>query len=269
MAHRGGAERGGGGVMGGSAEQFQGDTLQAGTCDPLQIEQAMALIDRHARHEDDRQLLIDAVFGTPRKARKHGDKPSPEWARARTAWLERCRDWVEAKAGRVLGTAQIPDSDQHAYEVATGDVWVSPDPARSDAGGRETRYRYPVPAGEIGGAYRSRVRAWGREQGWKVCARGPIEVWLLNRYVDATGDAYVEPAPKPSALVPVGPARAHLERLLAAGVSQEAIAAAVPMSIGAVNMVLRGRSGRSLQARIRATTEARVLALKAPCEVAA
>jgi hypothetical protein len=102
-----------------------------------------------------------------------------------------------------------------------------------------------------------------------VCARGPIEVWLLNRYVDATGDAYVAPAPKPSALVPVGPARAHLERLLAAGVSQEAIAAAVPMSIGAVNMVLRGRSGRSLQARIRATTEARVLALKAPCEVAA
>lgn len=116
-----------GGIGSGLApDTFQGDTLQAGTCDPLQIERAMAVIDRHARDANDRHLLVDAVFGTPRKARYHGSKPSPGWAEARTEWLRRCRDWVEETAGRVLTTAQIPEADQRAYVAATGDAWQSP-----------------------------------------------------------------------------------------------------------------------------------------------
>lgn len=50
-------------------------------------------------------------------------------------------------------------------------------------------YAYPCPVGPVGEAYRARVRAWGREQGHKPC-RGPLEGWLLNAYVEATGDRW-------------------------------------------------------------------------------
>jgi hypothetical protein len=138
MAHRGGS--GGGVVSGLASDTFQGDTLGSVEAGPAERALAEAVIARHARDEDDRQLLHDAVFAAPRKARKHGDKPSPEWAEARSKWLARCRDWVEAEGGRVLTTAQIPEADQRAYEAATGDVWVSPPTARPGADGREKHY---------------------------------------------------------------------------------------------------------------------------------
>lgn len=115
--------------MGPVPEQFTGDTLTLADDNPSQDDLARATIARYAFDDDDRQRLDETVFGTPRKARFHGDKPSPEWAQARTAWLGRCRDWVQAETGRVLTTAQIPTDDQRAYTAATGDAWQAPEAA--------------------------------------------------------------------------------------------------------------------------------------------
>lgn len=51
-------------------------------------------------------------------------------------------------------------------------------------------YRYPMPEGPAGAQYRADVRAWGREQGYTVKTSGQPEGWLLNAYVEATGNAW-------------------------------------------------------------------------------
>jgi hypothetical protein len=51
-------------------------------------------------------------------------------------------------------------------------------------------YKYPCPTGPEGHGYRLKVRAWGRAQGHTVIGTGPVEGWLLNAYVEATGDAW-------------------------------------------------------------------------------
>jgi hypothetical protein len=77
--------------------------------------------------------VLDALLGTMRPVRHHGHKPSSEYAAARHAWLERCRDWIRATTGRVLTTSQIPDADQILYTAATGDVWTPPADAKAFA----------------------------------------------------------------------------------------------------------------------------------------
>lgn len=73
-------------------------------------------------------------------------------------------------------------------------------------------YNYPVPVGPAGAEYRARVRAWGRAQGHAVLRGGPLEGWLLNAYVEATGDIWdpsAPPGPKPGRqLKPCGTASA-------------------------------------------------------------
>lgn len=59
-------------------------------------------------------------------------------------------------------------------------------------------YQYPMPTGPAGKRYRARVRAWGREQGLPVATGGQPEGWLLNAYVEATGDAW-QPGSKEAA----------------------------------------------------------------------
>jgi len=53
-----------------------------------------------------------------------------------------------------------------------------------------TTYKYPCPVGPDGHHYRLKVRAWGRAQGLKFISTGPVEGWLLNAYVEATGDVW-------------------------------------------------------------------------------
>ena len=53
-------------------------------------------------------------------------------------------------------------------------------------------YKYPCPVGPDGHHYRLKICAWGRAQGHTVISTGPVEGWLLNAYVEATGD--VRPA---------------------------------------------------------------------------
>lgn len=51
-------------------------------------------------------------------------------------------------------------------------------------------YHYPMPVGPGGAEYRARVRAWGRSQGYEVTTGGSPQGWLLNAYVEATGDVW-------------------------------------------------------------------------------
>jgi len=51
-------------------------------------------------------------------------------------------------------------------------------------------YKYPCPVGPDGHHYRLKVRAWGRAEGLKFVSTGPVEGWLLNAYVEATGDVW-------------------------------------------------------------------------------
>jgi len=60
-------------------------------------------------------------------------------------------------------------------------------------------YKYPCPVGPDGHHYRLKVRAWGRAQGHTVIGTGPVEGWLLNAYVEATGDVWPASTGKVSA----------------------------------------------------------------------
>jgi len=60
-------------------------------------------------------------------------------------------------------------------------------------------YKYPCPVGPDGHHYRLKVRAWGRAQGHTVISTGPVEGWLLNAYVEATGDVWPASTGKVSA----------------------------------------------------------------------
>lgn len=51
-------------------------------------------------------------------------------------------------------------------------------------------YRYPMPEGPAGREYRAQVRAWGQAQGYTVKTCGLPEGWLLNAYVEATGNIW-------------------------------------------------------------------------------
>lgn len=51
-------------------------------------------------------------------------------------------------------------------------------------------YRYPMPEGAAGAGYRAGIRAWGRAQGYTVKTCGLPEGWLLNAYVEATGNIW-------------------------------------------------------------------------------
>lgn len=51
-------------------------------------------------------------------------------------------------------------------------------------------YQYPMPSGDAGKKYRAAVRTWGREQGLEVKTSGQPEGWLLNAYVEATGNVW-------------------------------------------------------------------------------
>ena len=59
-------------------------------------------------------------------------------------------------------------------------------------------YQHPMPTGPAGKEYRARVRAWGLGQGFEVTTGGTPEGWLLNAYVQATGDVWQAPAKKGS-----------------------------------------------------------------------
>lgn len=51
-------------------------------------------------------------------------------------------------------------------------------------------YHYPMPEGPAGAQYRADVRAWGGKQGYTVKTSGLPEGWLLNAYVEATGNVW-------------------------------------------------------------------------------
>lgn len=69
----------------------------------------------------------------------------------------------------------------------------APEPNRS-------LYRYPVPLGDEGAEYRAKVRSWGRRNGHRVAKGGSLEAWLLNKYVDETGDVWQPASEKASAV---------------------------------------------------------------------
>jgi hypothetical protein len=193
-------------------EQYRGDTLASKAPEPDERGLAEASIARHARDEDDRLLLRDALFGETTKARVHGDKPTAAWTAAHRAWLDRCRTWMRAKGYEPFST-QISKERQAEYVAATGDVFKPPVPERAPVAAKPA----PKPRGK---------------------------------------------PPAPSSLVPADEVRVHVEQLVAAGMPQLAIAEAAQVSLGAVNLLLRGRTGRKPQARIRYAAAQRILAVE-------
>ena len=167
--------------------QLLGDDLGPRENSAAEKTYAGLCINRHARDEDDRQLLHAALFGEPRvkgpagfKGRAPGDETGLQPHGTEAAYQRHKRRREQACEPCLAAASK---ANVESWRKANEPVAV----LRAKPG---SRYRYPEPLGDAGASYRRRVREWGRAQGWPVHARGVVQAWLLNAYCDATGDVW-------------------------------------------------------------------------------
>jgi len=168
--------------------QLLGDDLGPRENSAAEKVYAALCINRHARDEDDRQLLHAALFGEPRVKAPAGFKGrardeaelKPHGTEARYQWHKR---HGEDPCEPCMAAANEAKAETRRKAQARAASTREPGKPRG-------HYRYPEPLGNAGAAYRRKVREWGRAQGRRVRSQGALEAWLLNAYCDATGDVW-------------------------------------------------------------------------------
>lgn len=113
-------------MTGRGVEPFSDETLR---CDSPERAEQLRIVSRVVGVLPDRadyMPVLRALLAPMRPALPpHGVSRSPEYAEARTAWLDRCRAWLIGQGlmprGRQIGTDQ-----QQMYTDATGDHFVPP-----------------------------------------------------------------------------------------------------------------------------------------------